>query len=124
MPVLTRPSAPTHTLPGASFTSLATPTTGSTHTAVWEVRLTPGHPATPHQLTRSEVFVITGGTGVVRLGDDRHDVAAGNVVVVPARTYFAIEAVGDTDLVATCCFPTDGQAVLDDGDPFTPPWAS
>ena len=26
-------------------------------------------------------------------------------------------------LVAYCCFPTDGQAFLPGGEPFTPPWA-
>jgi len=124
MPVTTRPLAPTHQLPGASFTSLATPTSGSTDTAVWEVRLSPGHPAQPHQLTREEVFVVHEGRGTASLDGVPHPLAPGSVLVVPARTPFSISADGDADLVATCVLPVGGQAVIEGQDAFTPPWAS
>lgn len=26
-------------------------------------------------------------------------------------------------LTALCCLPSEGQAVVGDGEPFTPPWA-
>ncbi|MDT4916680.1 MAG: hypothetical protein QOH89_1380 [Pseudonocardiales bacterium] len=123
MPVIDRPSAPTHELPGARFTSLATPTRGSAETAVWEVRIAPGHPGTAHQLTREEVFVVLAGTGTARLGGVHHPVAAGSVIVVPPRTDFCLEAVGGGDLVALCCLPVGGQGVIGAGAPFTPPWA-
>lgn len=124
MPVLDRPQEPTHQLPGAEFTSLATPSSGSHETCVWEVRLAPGHPATPHQLTRQEVFVILSGHGAAHLEGVRHPVAAGSVLVVPAYTDFAIEATGGEALVALCCLPGGGQAIIGEGEPFTPPWAS
>ena len=69
MPVLSALSSPTHVLDGAQFTSLATPTRGSTDTSVWRVQLAPGHPATPHQDTREEVFVGLSGHARVRLGE-------------------------------------------------------
>ena len=123
MPVLPRPIAPTHEIPGASFTSLATPTTGSVDTAVWEVRLEPGHAGVPHELTRQEVFVITSGNGRASIAGVDHAVRAGDVVVVPSATQFRLESSVDEPLVALCCFPTDGKAVLGGTEPFTPPWA-
>jgi quercetin dioxygenase-like cupin family protein len=123
MPVLERPPVPTHELPGARFTSLATPSTGSAETAVWEVRLTPGHPGAPHQLTRQEVFTVLAGVGRVHLDGTEHRVAAGSVIVVPTHTDFMLEATGDADLVAVCCLPVGGQGIVGDGAPFTPPWA-
>ena len=122
MPVIPRPDAPTHQLPGAAFTSLATPSVGSPDVAVWEVRLTSGHDATPHRLTRHEVFVATAGRAVATLDGVLHPVAAGDVLVVPPATTLSLqpEAEGFT---ALCCLPSDGKAVMGDGEPFTPPWA-
>lgn len=123
MPVTTRPQQPTHMLPGADFTSLATPRSGSNDTSVWEVRLAPGHPATPHRLTRQEVFVVLDGHGSARIDGLEHPITAGSVLVVPHDTDFSIEATGTDTLVALCCLPVGGQAVVGDAEPFVPPWA-
>jgi mannose-6-phosphate isomerase-like protein (cupin superfamily) len=123
MPVIERPQGPTHELPGASFTSLATPTNGSRETSVWEVRLAPDHPGTAHQLTRQEVFVVLEGTGRAVIEGATHPISPGSVIVVPARTDFCLEATGPAELVALCCLPVGGQGVIGAGEPFTPPWA-
>jgi quercetin dioxygenase-like cupin family protein len=123
MPVLTAPPAPTHSLPGARFTSLATPTRGSRHTSVWRVELAPGTPPTPHQLTREEVFVVLSGRARVRLGDDVREAGAGDTIVVPHDTPFEISALGDAPFEALCCMPVGGEARLEGGANFVPPWA-
>ncbi len=123
MPVLTRPTASTHALTGAQFTSLATPSSGSLDTAIWEVRLAPGHEGAPHRLTRQEVFVVLSGEGVATLDGEPHAVGAGSVIVVPVATPFSLAAEGSEELVALCCLPVGGQAVVDGAEPFTPPWA-
>jgi mannose-6-phosphate isomerase-like protein (cupin superfamily) len=123
MPVLCAPSSPTHSLPGARFTSLATPLRGSTDTSVWRVELAPGTPATPHQVTREEVFVILSGRALVRLANEEREATAGDAIVVPRDTPFAIEATGDEPVHALCCMPVGGQARLADGTTFVPPWA-
>jgi mannose-6-phosphate isomerase-like protein (cupin superfamily) len=123
MSVRPRPTEPTHQLPGAAFTALATPSVGSVDTAVWEVRLEPGHPARPHTLTRQEVFVVLSGTGTASLDGVQHPLQPGDVLVVPVATEFALAAAGVEGLVALCCLPVGGQVVIGDGDPFTPPWA-
>ncbi len=123
MAVITAPSAPTHDIGGARFTSLATPARGSTDTSVWLVEVDPGAPATPHQLTREEVFVVLGGRASVQLGGTQHEAGPGDAIVVPADTPFALGAAGEEPLRALCCLPVGGQARLADGEPFTPPWA-
>ena len=123
MPVLPAPSSPTHVLGGAQFTSLATPNRGCSTTSVWRVELAPGHPATPHQVTREEVFIILSGRARVRLGDDVHEAAAGDAIVVPPDTNFEIEVAGEAALHALCCMPVGGEGRLVDGTTFVPPWA-
>ena len=123
MPVLPAPLIATHTLDGARFTSLATPTRGSTDTSVWRVELAPGHPATLHELTREEVFVVLSGRARVRLGDERNDAVPGDAIVVPPNTPFEISVAGSEPLRAICCMPVGGEARLPDGTTFPPPWS-
>jgi mannose-6-phosphate isomerase-like protein (cupin superfamily) len=123
MPVLPRPPAPTHDLGGARFTSLATPTRGSLDTAVWQVEILPGTPATPHSLTREEVFVVLEGRASVRIDGTAEAAAAGDAIVVPAGVDFELSNAGEEPLRLVCCLPVGGQATMAGGVPFTPPWA-
>jgi quercetin dioxygenase-like cupin family protein len=122
MAVITAPAHPTHDLGGTRFTSLATPSTGSTESSVWRVAIAPGTPATPHRVTREEVFVVLAGTAGVSLGGTEAVAATGDAIVVPADTDFALSNAGADELHLVCCLPVGGQAVGADG-PFTPPWA-
>jgi quercetin dioxygenase-like cupin family protein len=123
VPVITAPAEPTHDLGGARFTSLATPQRGATHTSVWQVELDPGVPPNPHSLTSEEVFVVLEGTAAVRIGDEDSRASTGDAIVVPAGVQFELSNGGDTALRLLCCMPVGGQARLDDGTTFTPPWA-
>src|SRR5512140_3612352 len=105
MPVIHPPSSPTHTLPGAAFTALASPTRGAVSTSVWRVEIAPGAPATPHELTHEEIFVILAGKASVRLGEERREAAAGDAIVVPPDTLFEISNGGEAPLEALCCLP-------------------
>ena len=66
MSVLNAPDSHTHDLGGTRFTSLATPSRGSAETSVWTVEIDASVPATPHSLTREEVFVVLEGEGSIR----------------------------------------------------------
>lgn len=123
MAVITAPTGPTHEVGGTRFTSLATPSRGSTDTSVWRVEIAPGTPATPHRLTKEEVFVVLAGTAATRIDGLDADAATGDVVVVPPGVDFEITAAGDEPLQALCCLPVGGQALLGDGKAFNPPWA-
>jgi mannose-6-phosphate isomerase-like protein (cupin superfamily) len=123
MPVLPAPANVTHDLGHARFTSLATPSRGAVDTAVWTVEIAPGAPATPHALTREEVFVVLEGHASVRLGDLIETASAGDAIVVPADVQFELTNTAASPLRLVCCFPIGGQARLADGNTFTPPWA-
>ncbi len=134
MPVVSPPTTPTHVHGATRFTSLATPTRGEAcDTSVWRVDIAPNTSPTLHRVTREEIFVVLAGGAQVRLGDARHEVVAGQVIVVPADTDFEL-ATTDQPLSAICCLPVGGQAYLPagarpakdeagSGAPFTPPWA-
>ena len=122
MSIIHAPTEATHDIGAARFTSLATPSRGSTETAVWQAELEVGAPATPHSLTREEVFVVLDGIASVRIGAVYGLAAPGDAIVVPADTEFELSNGGDVVLRLLCCFPVGGQARLD-GATFTPPWA-
>lgn len=123
MTIIPAPPTPTHDLAGTRFTSLATPSRGSTETSVWQVEIDAGVPATPHSLTREEVFVVLSGVASVRLDDEASVAHPGDAVVVPAGVAVELSNQGDGTLRLLCCLPVGGQARLDDGTSFTPPWA-
>ena len=79
-------------------------------------------PATPHSLTREEVFVVLEGTADVGIDDTEAVAATGDAIVVPPGVTFRIANGGDSVLRLLCCLPVGGQAVTADGR-FTPPWA-
>jgi len=122
MSVISAPHRPTHDLGGARFTSLATPSRGSTETSVWRVDIAPGTDATPHRLTREEVFVVLAGCATVSLGGVEEVAGTGDAIVVPPDTDFSLSNTGPDDLQLVCCLPVGGQAVTSQAT-FTPPWA-
>ncbi len=123
MPVLTPPAAPTHELPGARFTTLASPSTGSTETSVWLLELLPDAEPVPHQMTREEIFVALEGSANATLDGVTRLVEAGDTLVLPAGVDFALVAAGGAPFRAIVCLPVGGQGSLAGGAPFTPPWA-
>src|SRR5262245_31146240 len=123
MSVLTCPSQPTHELPGARFTTLATPSRGTCETAVWTVEILPGVDAVLHEVTREEIFVALAGEGVATVAGAEHRVRQGGALVVPAGVEFCVAAAGPEPFRALVCLPVGGQAVMPGGEPFTPPWA-
>src|SRR5262249_4712137 len=125
MPVIPCPAGPTHDLGTTRFTSLATPMRGSRSTSVWQVEIEPDTPPTPHSLTAEEIFVVLEGTATVRYAGGAPELAEpGDAVVVPPGVRFEIAVHGERALRMLCCMPVGGQGCLDDGAPFTPPWAA
>jgi quercetin dioxygenase-like cupin family protein len=123
MPVITAPVDATHTLGSTRFTSLATPSRGSQETCVWRVEIAPHTPATPHSLTREEVFVVLEGEATVEIDGVEELARPGDAIVVPAEADVALANAGGHPLRLLCCLPVGGQGRLADGVTFTPPWA-
>ena len=124
MPVLPAPETHTHAIPGARFTTLASPSRGSAETSVWRVELLPGAEAVPHRVTREEIFIALEGSAIATLAGVDHHVHAGDTLVLPPGTDFAIEPDGGKPFRALVCLPVGGQASIAGGAPFTPPWAA
>jgi mannose-6-phosphate isomerase-like protein (cupin superfamily) len=122
MSVITAPEQPTHDLGGTRFTSLATPSRGSSETSVWIVEIDPGVPATPHSLTREEVFVVLDGAAATSVDGVHGRAGVGDAIVVPPDVPFEIANEGEHVLRLLCCLPVGGVAVTAEGR-FTPPWA-
>src|SRR3954470_8447827 len=123
MPVIHTPTEPTHDIGDTQFTTLVSPTCGAQEISMWQVEIAAGTAPTPHSLTREEVFIVLAGTAAVQIGDVDEVAAAGDAIVIPARTRFALANSGSTPLRLLCCMPVGGEAVMDDGASFTPPWA-
>ncbi len=123
MAIYTAPLAPTHQVGDTRFTSLATPSKGTTSMSMWTVEIPPGTPPTPHSLTVEETFVVTAGTARLRLGGIDELAAPGDVIVVPPEQSFELSNASDEPLRMICYLPLGGQVRLPDGTSFTPPWA-
>jgi mannose-6-phosphate isomerase-like protein (cupin superfamily) len=128
MPIIDSTAARTFELADAVFTGLAAPSRGSSENSVWRVRLRSTEPGAAHTLDREEVLVALSGRAVATLDGTEHDVAAGDAIVVPAGTVFALRCAeshdsGEPGFEAVAVLPVGGQARMLDGESFTPPWA-
>jgi quercetin dioxygenase-like cupin family protein len=123
MTILRVPAEPTHEVGSTRFTSLVTPSRGAGETSVWYVELPPGTPATPHSLTREEVFVVLDGAAMVMVDGEGGEALEGDAIVVPPGATLALSNPGTMPVRLLCCLPVGGQAYTPERPPFTPPWA-
>lgn len=123
MPVLHAPDAPTHDIPGARFTTLASPRLGSAETSVWRVELLPAAEPVPHTVTREEIFVALHGEAIATLDGVQGRLRPGDALVLPPGVEFSLAAANAQPFGALVCQPVGGQAAMPGGEPFTPPWA-
>jgi quercetin dioxygenase-like cupin family protein len=124
MTLLSRSDASVFHLPGVQFTTLSAPSRGASENAVWEVTLAPGANGAPHRLTREETFIALQGSAIAEVEGQRHEVNAGDVLLVQPGKNFSLSNTGSLPFRALAVFPVGGQVEIDDRSPFTPPWAS
>jgi quercetin dioxygenase-like cupin family protein len=115
-------SAPAFEIPGLSVIGLAAPSRGASETCVWRITLPPGTPATPHAISREEIFVALSGEARIELDGRSQALAPGDALVVPAGETFALSNPGAEPFTALAVVPVGGQAVLPGGERFCPPW--
>ncbi|OLT26503.1 cupin [Nocardiopsis sp. CNR-923] len=121
MPIISGASAPTFSLPHATFTGLAAPSRGAEETCVWRTRVHPGAPGAEHWFDREEVLVAVSGAAVATLDGVDHAITAGDAVIVPARTRFALANPHGDPFEAVVALPVGARAHMGQGEPFTPP---
>lgn len=122
MPVIRAENAPSFSLPGLSVTGLAAPSRGSAETSAWRLSIAPGAPGVPHSVDREEIFLALGGTATATLGDERFELRAGDVLIVPPGQLFSLANQGATAFEAIAIAPVGVRARLPGGEAFAPPW--
>lgn len=124
MPFIAATDAPVFTVPGVTFTGLASPSRGSRETAAWRLSMAPGTAPHVHRLTREEIFIAVSGQADAQVGTTRHTLTAGSALVVPPGVDFALSNPHAETFEAVAVLPVGGQAVVGGGAPFVPPWAA
>ena len=123
MPHIKASEAAIFEIPSVTFAGLAAPCRGSRETAVWRVTLAPHAPGGLHTLSREEVLVALSGSAEARIGEVTHVFAAGDAIVIPAETLFALSNPGDAPFEAIAVLPVGAHARMGDAPAFIPPWA-
>jgi mannose-6-phosphate isomerase-like protein (cupin superfamily) len=124
MPINKCPSAPHFHLENLAVTGLAAPSRGSTETCVWKLALAPNTPGTPHTLDREEIFVVLSGRGTATIDGTKHDLAAGDTLIVPPNAPFELANPHGEPFEAVAVLPVGGRATLPGGPAFAPPWTA
>ena len=124
MNVVRATEAPTFDIPGIRFTSLATPSLGSSGTCVWQLTVEGGVSSeTAHVLDQDEVFVVLAGR--VRLVPDGPELGVGDAAVVPAGDPIQLVNPGSSPARLQVAIRAGFTATMADGTPVgTPPWAA
>jgi quercetin dioxygenase-like cupin family protein len=114
---------PTFELGGNKVTSLAAPSRGAHEAALFRIDLPPGGGLPPHHHDHLDVFTMTVGTGTIHIGDNSHELAVGDSVVVPVGAAHDLEAGGEgATIVVTLLAGT--MLGRPDGTEVVPPWVS
>ena len=122
MPVLRPDDAVRHAVHGAVFHSVVAPSRGSVELCAWLLEVSSGTPGTAHRPSREEVVLVLDGALRVVLDGVASDVAAGDVVLVPAGAEMRVDG-GASDARAWVTTTPGLEATMADGARFAPPWA-
>lgn len=124
MNLITQSQAPVFEADGTTVTGYAAPSRGATETSAWQVELAAGSGSPVHRLDREEVFLGLAGEAIAVADGVEHVVGAGDCLIVPAGTAFAIAARHGAPFRAHVCLPCGARAtVAPNGPSFVPPWA-
>src|SRR3954454_9582816 len=125
MHLIARNDAPTFAAAGTSVTAYAAPSRGSAEVSAWQIELAPGSTSPRHHMDREEIFLGLAGHAVAEVDGARHDLRAGDCLILPAGTDFTMHVPGHEPYRALACVPAGAQAIMAaDGTTFVPPWAA
>lgn len=92
------------------FSQEVTGTSGLT-AGVAEVQ--PGDEFKPHRHPQTEVYLVLGGEGLVRIGDDERAVQTGSTIFLPADRVHGVLSTGDAPLRLFYVLAADGMEDVD-----------
>jgi quercetin dioxygenase-like cupin family protein len=96
--------------PNGVMTTLASPAQGSAGQAVWRVEARPGMVGPVHAFDAELVWTWLDGAAVVELGGERHEVGAGDTMVLPADVSRQMFADAEHGFVSIVVAPAGAQA--------------
>ncbi|RVX45689.1 quercetin dioxygenase-like cupin family protein [Nonomuraea polychroma] len=109
--------------PGGVMTTFASPTQGGAERALWRVDARPGAEGPVHDFDVEQVWTWIAGAATVELGGETYSVAAGDTVVMPARTVRRVLADPADGYTAVVTASAGARAMSPDGADFgVPPW--
>ncbi|MFB4276516.1 MULTISPECIES: cupin domain-containing protein [unclassified Nonomuraea] len=105
------------------MTTFASPTQGGASRALWRVDARPGAEGPVHDFDSEQVWSWVAGAATVELGGETYAVAAGDTVVMPARTVRRVLADPGTGYTAVVTAAAGARAFAPDGADYgVPPW--
>ncbi|MET8862212.1 cupin [Nonomuraea sp. NPDC004580] len=105
------------------MTTFASPTQGGAARSMWRVDARPGAVGPVHDFDCEQVWSWVAGAASVELGGLTYAVAAGDTVVMPARTVRRVLADPDAGYSAVVTAPAGARALAADGADYgVPPW--
>jgi len=80
---------------------------GARNMSIADIRIPPGVTVRPHHHDWEEVYYVTAGRGLMRVGDTTEELHAGQAVVIPPNAWHNIENLTDEDLrlIVVCAPP-------------------
>ncbi|KAB8158380.1 cupin domain-containing protein [Streptomyces sp. 3MP-14] len=123
MHVITAPTDPV-TTPGATMTTLASPSLGSAELSTWRVEMAPNASGPEHTIDREQVWMLTRGTLEITAEGATHTARAGQTVVLPAGVARQVNCPSDEPAEALVAMAADGRAAISGDATSRPvPWA-
>jgi quercetin dioxygenase-like cupin family protein len=123
VPVIRSADIAVHQVHGSTFSSFVAPSRGSTQLCAWQLRVPAGLTGAAHRPTREEVLLLLDGELTITLDGTATDLAAGDVVLVPAGSELRVDG-GTSDATAWVTTTPGFEAVMADGSRIAPPWAN
>jgi quercetin dioxygenase-like cupin family protein len=122
MPVERAADHPTFEIGGNAVTSYAAPARGSGEAALFRIDLPAGSGLPPHRHDHFDVFTVAEGSGELHLGEDVHQIVAGDSVVIPpGDLHWMVAGPGGASIVVTM-HPGTKLIREADGVEMIPPW--
>ena len=77
---------------------------GNANQSLAEAIVLPGEETLPHRHRSSEeLYHVTRGAGIMRLGENSFPIGVGDTVLIPPGTTHCLRATGDSSLHLLCC---------------------
>ena len=108
--------------PNAVMITLASPTQGGSTQALWRVDMPAGARGPVHAMDGEQIWTVLAGAATVVIGGERHELGAGDTLVIASDVRRQVIVADDRALSAVVTGRGGARARPVGGDPVVPPW--